>query len=253
MLKIGLIGFGKMGQTINQLILNDKDATVCIALHDENNANGEGYKTDAFLSSDVIIDFSHESIVLKSIETCLQHSIPIVVGTTGWSEHIDQVKLWAEKYQGKVLYGSNFSLGVQLFNKLIGEAAKLFGNSNTFDAGLHENHHNQKVDHPSGTALTIAEQFVKHASTKSKVQSDLKPGKVDAESFVISSNRVGSIFGEHELLISSPWDKISIKHTAMSREGFAAGSIKAAKWLANNDKTGFYLIEDVVQEVLKED
>ncbi|TNE70484.1 4-hydroxy-tetrahydrodipicolinate reductase [bacterium] len=250
-LKICLIGFGKMGQTVKHLTENDPELHITYVIDKTNNNNGEAFSTSGFLQADVVIDFSHPDGVVDSIKACLDIQKPIVVGTTGWLTYRSEIEQLIQKNGGKVLYGSNFSLGVQLFNKLIHRAAELFGNSSLFDASLHEVHHTQKADSPSGTALTLAKTYVEHASTKKEIAMHLpEKEKVNPDTFYVTAQRLGNVFGEHELRIFSKWDDIKISHTALTREGFAAGALKAAKWLIHQEKDGFYVIEDVAEEVV---
>jgi 4-hydroxy-tetrahydrodipicolinate reductase len=250
-LKICLIGFGKMGQTIKRISESRNDVVISCIIDKADNEHGEAFETRAFKESDVVIDFSHPSVVLNSIKACLIQQKPIVVGTTGWLEHRRFIEEIIQKKGGKVLYGSNFSLGVQLFNSLIKQAALLFGKSSLFDASLHEVHHTQKADAPSGTALTLAKTFVQNSATKTNIATEIPhQQKVDSHMFYITAQRLGSVFGEHELRIFSPWDDIRISHTALNRDGFAEGAVKAAIWLASQRKDGFYFIEDVAEEVI---
>lgn len=250
-LKICLIGFGKMGQTIKRISESRNDVVISCIIDKADNEHGEAFENQSFKESDVVIDFSHPSVVLESIKACLAIQKPIVVGTTGWLEHREEIEEMIQIKGGKVLYGSNFSLGVQLFNSLVKQAALLFGKSDVFDAVLHEVHHTQKADVPSGTALTLAKTFVQHAQKKTKIATEIPHRqKVDSDTFYITAQRLGSVFGEHELRIFSAWDDIRISHTALNRDGFAVGAVKAAIWLNSQKKDGFYLIEDVAEEVI---
>lgn len=251
LVKICLLGYGKMGQTIKRISETRNDVVISCIVDKADNEHGEAFETQAFKESDVVIDFSHPSVVLNSIKACLAQQKPIVVGTTGWLEHRGEIDDIIKKNGGKVLYGSNFSLGVQLFNSLVKQAALLFGKSEVFDAALHEVHHTQKADAPSGTALTLAKTFVQHAKTKTKIVTEIPhQQKVDSDTFYVTAQRLGSVFGEHELRIFSAWDDIRISHTALNRDGFAVGAVKAAIWLTSQTKDGFYLIEDVAEEVI---
>ncbi|MEX0686281.1 MAG: 4-hydroxy-tetrahydrodipicolinate reductase [Balneolales bacterium] len=249
-MKIALLGYGNMGQRIHALA-EENGYIVPIILTDENNVNGNGIIPSEFEEIDVAIDFSHPDVVAIHMQKLLELGTPLVIGTTGWP--IDPVALNAtcKEHHGQVIYGSNFSLGVQLFIKLIARAGELFGKGDFFDVVLNETHHTKKVDAPSGTALTMADVWLKASGSKKETVFQL-PNKhaIDTENLLITSQRLGSVFGDHQLRINSPYDEIELTHRARSRDAFAAGAIKAAEWLIEQ-KDGFYLIEDVIEEVMK--
>lgn len=250
-INVVLLGYGKMGKAIEKIIQTDSDISISHLIDTSNYDDGEAYKNPGFLNADIAIDFSHPTMVLKNIKASLEAGIPIVVGTTGWLEYKLEIEKLIKQKNGRLIYGSNFSLGVQLFNKLIAQAAQIFGNSPLFDASLHEVHHTQKADAPSGTALTLAQTFVNKSSTKKEIETVLPTSeKVKTDSFYVTSQRLGAVFGEHDVRIYSEWDDITISHKARNRDGFAAGAVKAAKWLVQNPNSGFYLIEDVAEQVI---
>jgi len=250
MLNIAIIGYGKMGKRLEALA-PDFDLNPTLILDDHNNKNGEGITTEAFEKMDAAIDFSHPEAFTTNLHKVLETQTPLVVGTTGWIDAISFPKMneLCSKHETPVLYGSNFSLGVQLFGKLVKAAGKLFGENELFDAVLHETHHTEKADAPSGTAQTLAELWQEGAQSESASQYGIPPeGKVDENVFRITSQRLGSVFGEHQLRINSQFDDIELTHRARSRDAFAAGALKASKWLIHQEPD-FYLIEDVVEQI----
>ncbi len=248
-MNIALIGYGKMGKRIHALS-EEEDIEIVQILDEYNNADGSGITYDNLKEADVVIDFSHPSVVLMNIKKVLEIGKPLVVGTTGWLDHKDEISALCEKKGGRLLYGSNFSVGVQLFAKLIRRAAELYGRNPMFDSALHEVHHNQKADAPSGTALTLAEQWLKGSENKTGIVKGVpEQGKVVPGKLYVTSQRIGSVYGDHQLRINSPFDDIEITHRARSRDAFASGALKAAEWLMNHKKPGFYLIEDIVEEL----
>lgn len=249
MLKIALIGYGKMGRRIHDL---SERFDVEIGLRVDPSADDAvaEIQPDQLALCDVAIDFSHPEATPGHLQTILNLNLPTVIGTTGWFDKVDDVRKQVEEARGTVLYGSNFSLGVQLFNKLTARAAELFGKSDNFDAGLHELHHTEKADAPSGTARTLADSWIAHSGSDRKRHYGIpEKGKPDSDNFYVTSQRIGSIFGEHHLKIISEFDDIEISHKARSRDGFAAGALKAAIWLQKQQK-GFYLIEDVIEDIV---
>lgn len=249
-MNIAIVGYGKMGQRI-QALSEELDVEIVQILDEDNNQNGSGITTDAFDNVDVAIDFSHPSVVVTNIRKVLGTGTPVVVGTTGWTQEMTNIRQFCEEREGRLLYGSNFSIGVQLFAKLVRRAAELYGKNPMFDAALHEVHHIQKADAPSGTALTLAKQWLKGADSQSTTIHKGIPehGKIDPSGFYVTSQRLGGIFGEHQLRINSPFDDIEITHRALSRDAFASGALRAAEWLFHQKNPGFYLLEDIVEEL----
>jgi 4-hydroxy-tetrahydrodipicolinate reductase len=251
MLEFAMIGDGRMGQRISELapeLRFDRK----LLLGKENNAKAEGITKSSFKNVDVAIDFSQADVLMSHAEAVLKTGTPLVIGTTGWLDGQQQAAMESliKKYDGRVVYGSNFSLGVQLFMKLAREAGRLMGNADGFDAAVHEVHHTRKADAPSGTAITLANQFLDGAGKQNKTAYGVpERGKVDGKRFRISSQRLGDVFGEHQLRINSDWDDIELTHRARSRDGFAGGALKTARWLIQQP-SGFYFVEDKVSDIL---
>jgi 4-hydroxy-tetrahydrodipicolinate reductase len=251
MLNLAIIGDGKMGQRIKELAPQFGFKTSLIIGLDQNKS-GNGISLETFRGIDVVIDFSHPDAVKTHIKKVAQLGIPMVIGTTGWYDDSNWAETIAEKYRARLVYGSNFSLGVQLYIKLAKKAGELFGKSNLFDASIHEIHHTNKIDAPSGTAITLAKEWLKGTgSTNGYVYGIPDKGMVDKQKLRITSQRTGSVFGDHTLRLNSEWDDIELTHRARSRNGFAVGALKTAIWLHKNKEHGFFLIEDIVEEVLQ--
>lgn len=199
--------------------------------------------------ADVAIEFSTPGTVLDNINTCLEAGVPVVVGTTGWHNMLASVQQKCEDTEGTVLYGTNFSVGVNIFfhvNKLL---AKLMNNYPYYDVQVEEIHHMQKLDSPSGTAITIAEGILDNLDAKKEWVNILTGGPTPEESAVaadqllIESHRIDSVPGTHTVIYDSEVDTIEFKHTAHNRNGFALGAVLAAEWV--QDKQGFYSVEDM--------
>lgn len=249
-MNIGIVGYGKMGQRIDSLS-ESQGCTVKFALDIDDNPKGQGLTSKRAQQVEAIIDFSTAGELPYTLEQALKFKVPMVIGTTGWLDNAKQTDSLCKESDTPVLYGTNFSLGVQLFAKLIYQAGKLFGNNSNFHSTLHEVHHTQKADAPSGTALTLAKQFLDGANQTDdkEIKTDLPSSeKVDPEALYITSQRLGSVFGEHQLRLNSPFDDIEISHKARSRDAFAAGALQAAKWITRQDP-GFYLLEDVIEDI----
>lgn len=242
-MKIALLGYGKMGQIIERFAVERGHEIVLKIsidnLEDLNSAN--------LSKADVAIDFSAPSAAVENIYTCFEAKVPVVVGTTGWYGNIQQIKNDCAAGDHTLLYGSNFSIGVNIFFHLNKVLAKLMNNYPAYDVQVEEIHHAQKLDAPSGTAMTIAEDIIEEIDRKSEWLNEVIgtpiPDVVKNEQLLIESHRIENIPGTHTVVYSSEVDDIEIKHTAHSRAGFALGAVVAAEWL--QDKKGFYSIADI--------
>jgi 4-hydroxy-tetrahydrodipicolinate reductase len=217
---LAIAGYGKMGRLVDQLA-PEFGFTVTARLDIGRNEPLEG--------ADVAIEFSVPSSVLGNIAKVAALRIPIVVGTTGWLQHMSEAKSIIEKNESGLVWSPNFSVGVNIFTRVVSEAARLFKNEKEYGAWAWEIHHITKKDAPSGTLLKLVEQM--HAAGFDR--------PIDT-----SSNRAGAHPGTHEIGFDSAADTITLRHTARSREGFARGALKAAQWIIG--RKGFYEFSDVL-------
>lgn len=241
-MNIALIGYGKMGQIIEKFAIDRNHEIVLII--DENNR--DQVTVEELQQADVAIDFSTPSAVLENIEFCFKANVPVVVGTTGWYEKLDDIKEQCLANDHTLMYGSNYSIGVNIFfhiNKLLAKAMNPY---KQYEVQVEEIHHTQKLDAPSGTAITIAEGILENYDSKSTWinnvigEDELIPKN---NQLLIESHRLEDVPGTHTVLYSSEVDQIEFKHTAHSRSGFALGAVIAAEWL--HDKAGFYNVKDM--------
>jgi len=236
-MKIALFGYGKMGQLIAELAGQQGHEIVATISLEKPLSEWK----EALISAEVAIEFSVPAMALNHIRACMELRLPVVVGTTGWYEHIETLKRECETQGAAVLYASNFSVGVHLFWKLVSEAAALMQKYPAYTVSLHEIHHTAKLDAPSGTAITTAEKVMKHYhQIKNWTLGEGGEGQLN-----IKADRVGEVPGTHELIFSSEHDIIRLEHEALNRKGFAEGALQAAAWLRN--RTGFYSIDDWMQ------
>jgi 4-hydroxy-tetrahydrodipicolinate reductase len=219
---LAIVGYGKMGRLIESLA-PAYDFNVALKLDEFNNASGEGLTAANFKGIDAAIEFSIPSAVPANVEGIAAFGVPVVVGTTGWLEHIDAVKASIERHNGALVWSPNFSIGVNAFFRLIAEAARLMAAEPDYGAWAWEIHHSQKKDAPSGTLLKLVDEMKKAGY----------PLPID-----VASSRAGAIPGTHEIGFDSGADTITLRHTARSREGFARGALRAAQWIIG--KKGFY-------------
>jgi 4-hydroxy-tetrahydrodipicolinate reductase len=243
-MKIALLGYGKMGQIIAQLAVKRGHEIVLKISVD----NLEDFTVENLSKADVAIDFSAPDAAVNNIYKCFEANLPVVVGTTGWYGELQKIKNDCISSNNTLMYGSNFSVGVNLFFHLNKVLAKLMNNYPAYEVQVEEIHHTQKLDSPSGTAMTIAEDIVEVLDRKSEwvnevLGSEQLPQVVKKDQLLIESYRIENVPGTHTVVYSSEVDEIEIKHTAQNRAGFALGAVIAAEWV--HDKTGFYNIADV--------
>lgn len=245
-MNIALVGYGKMGQEIARLAQGKHTLTLIDPAHLD--AAFITPQDADFSRIDVAIDFTHPSVVLANITTYCEKKVAVVVGTTGWHEHLEDVQTQVETAEIGFLYATNFSIGVNLFWETLKDAAKKFNKFEEYDTFGHEYHHNQKADSPSGTALTTAEILLDALDKKTALVTQALNRKIEPHELHFSSTRGGNIPGTHSVFFDSPADTIEFTHTARNRTGFASGALKSAEWL--NGKTGFFTIKDFLASIL---
>ena len=192
------------------------------------------------LEADVAIDFSVPNSAVNNISNCIENQIPVISGTTGWLENYDKMVDLCNEKNGAFIYASNFSLGVNIFFELNNQLAKMMNTLSDYNITIEEIHHTQKLDAPSGTAITLAEGIIENSS---KLNWKLD-GKASEEIIPIASKRIGDVPGTHRINYDSEIDSIAIKHTANNRKGFALGAVVAAEWILN--KKGVFTMKDVL-------
>jgi len=236
-MKIALLGYGKMGKSI-EIIAKDRGHQISLKI-DSKNFN---YLTiESFNEIDVAIDFSTPSTAKNNIELALKSKTPIISGTTGCLEQIEEMKNLCLVENTAFLYASNFSLGVNLFFELNKKLALLMSNHQNYEVSMEEIHHTQKLDAPSGTAISLAEQVINSQGVKKEWVLDTK---TKPEELLIEASRKNKVPGTHIVKYESDIDSITIEHEAHSREGFALGAVIAAEWLL--PKKGVYTMKDVL-------
>ena len=230
-MKIALLGYGKMGQAIEKIAIERGHTIILKKSIDET--------FDGLEDADVAIDFSIPSAAVENITKCLESGIAIVSGTTGWLEDYDKMVDTCNTNNGAFIYGSNFSLGVNLFFELNEHLVRLMQNFPQYKAEIKEVHHTQKLDAPSGTAITLAKAIIENSDYSSWALD-----KKEENELLIQAERTDNVPGTHTVYYSNPIDTIEITHTAHSREGFAQGAVIAAEWLQG--KKGVFTMKDVL-------
>lgn len=238
MITVALIGYGKMGRVIENLIDSKyPDMKIGLKINSNNRAD---FTKENLKKVDVAIEFSTPEIAYANIMTCFEAGIPVVCGTTGWTAELNNVKQLCNQNNNALLYASNFSIGVNIFFEINKRLAQLMSDK-PYELRIDETHHLQKHDKPSGTAITLADTIVQQNPNYQDWQLDEKKISTDIPVF---SHRVENIPGTHTITYSNDIDQIEITHTAFSRDGFAHGAIQAARWLIG--KQGFFEMRDVL-------
>ena len=231
-MKIALLGYGKMGKVIEKIALG-RGHEIVLRKTSSNTYNG-------LENADVAIDFSLPDVAVCNISECLNTNIPIVSGTTGWLANYDKMVALCNEKNGSFIYGSNFSLGVNIFFELNNHLAKIMSKFNQYNVSIEEIHHTQKLDAPSGTAISLANGIIENSNYNNWTLESPTFDQIH-----IDAKRIENVPGTHSVFYNSDVDFIEIKHVAHNREGFALGSVIAAEFI--HDKKGVFTMKDVLQ------
>ncbi len=231
-MNIALIGYGAMGHLV-ETRARERGHQILVVINEAHAGLPAEQLAETLRAAEVAIDFTVAEAVKRNVEACMLSETPIVVGTTGWNDQRPEIEKLATDANGAMVYGANFSIGVNLFYRVAEFAAELFAKFPEYEAFIEEQHHSRKKDSPSGTALQL----------QARVERHVKTGE-------IAATRAGNIPGTHRLGFDGFADQILIEHTARNREGFALGAIMAAEWIEN--RKGFYEFTAVIQEQLTE-
>ncbi len=230
-MKLALIGHGAMGRLVETLARAGGDEIGAI-LTSKDSARNSDELAALLRGHDVAIDFSAGATIVAHVEACARGAVPLVQGTTGWKDHEDDLRRFVEEHDGAMVYGANFSIGVNVFYRIVAEAARLFAGLDQYEAFIEEQHHSRKIDAPSGTALKLKSVMAEYGKNP----------------ISIASTRAGHVPGTHRVGFDSAADQITLTHMARSREGFAAGALLAAHWIIG--RTGVYEFSDVIDEII---
>lgn len=248
-MNIAIIGYGKMGKEI-EAIANEKGIKVTSIIDPVNeNATHKEIDEESIKDADVCIDFTNPGSAVNNIKKIASLGKNMVIGTTGWYDRMDEVKSIIEKSKVGVIWSGNFSIGVNIFFKMIENTSKMMDKFESYDPFIHEFHHKEKADSPSGTAVMIGNIMLDNLSRKNKVVTEELKRKIEPDEIHLSSTRGGYIPGTHIVGFDSLADTIELKHTARGRQGFAIGSVLAAGWV--NGKKGFFSIDDFMKNIIE--
>ena len=231
-MKIAQIGTGNMGKAIATLAC-DRGHTIAAVIDSNEAGIGPSKLAEKLKGADAVIDFSAAKAVRRNVEASMLAGVPLVEGTTGWIDELDNIREMVTRHKGALVFGANFSIGVNLFYRITEYAAGLFANFPEYEVFIEEQHHSRKKDAPSGTALKLKEVVAKTTERDPSV----------------SSTRAGNIPGTHRVGFDGPADQILLEHAARSRDGFAAGALLAAEWIGG--KKGCFEFGSVIDELLR--
>jgi len=231
-MRLALLGYGAMGKLVEKLATSAGDE-IGLTLSSRDKSLDARQLAASLSGHDVAIDFSVSSAVLRNIEACARANVPLVEGTTGWQDREAEARRLIEDHKGALVYGANFSIGVNVFYRIVSQAARFMAGLDQYQAFMEEAHHSRKRDAPSGTALKLKDLMSEYIRTE----------------IPITSVRAGHIPGTHRVGFDSPADQIMLTHMARSREGFAGGALVAARWILA--RKGVYEFSEVLTEVMR--
>jgi len=238
-MNIALIGYGKMGKAIEEIAIS-RGHSVVVKFNSQNPLESSQLRT-----TDVAIEFSQPDLALKHIKLCADGQIPIVVGTTAWEEHLPEIINHIDKREASLIYSSNFSIGVNLFFEMNKHLARLMNDKTDYVASITEIHHTQKIDAPSGTAVTLAKDLISNHPTYSSWKLTGQSENMEKNDLPISAIREENVPGTHLISYTSEIDTLTIEHQAHNRKGFALGAVIAAEFI--HKKQGVYTMSDILK------
>ena len=242
-----ITGYGRMGHEIEQILIQ-RGHNISCRVDKSGKADAIEVTLELLKNVDAVIEFALPNGMEDRIKVYTEAKVPVIIGNTGWLENLEKFKTIVEDGNGTFLYGTNFSVGVHMFWKVVSEASSLINSTPEYDIMALEYHHKLKIDSPSGTAITTAEKILENCNKKTKIWTDKLDRKIEDNELHVASVRGGSIPGTHTVTLDSPSDSIEITHRARNRSGFALGAVMAAEWIVG--KTGFFRVEDFFEDLL---
>ncbi len=247
-MNISIVGYGRMGRLIEQVAVERqlRVSSRVDPFHPE--ATHKVIDQESMEGVDVCICFTQPDAALGNMKDISEFGKQIVIGTTGWTDKMPEVEKMVQNAGNGLVYSSNFSIGVNIFFKLVEQAGQVMNQFEVYDVLCHEAHHNKKMDSPSGTAVTIGKILLDNIDRKKKLATERLDRKIEGDELHFASMRGGHIPGTHAVVFDSEFDSIEIKHTARNRLGFATGAVIAAEWI--KDKKGLYTEADMMKQLL---
>ena len=244
-MKLALVGTGQMGTAVAATV--EDSAHEIITRFDSNRPFLDAGHS-ALDDVDMAIDFTLPDLALPHLRYYCECGLPVIMGTTGWYDAVDQVQALVDRHDASVLYAPNFSIGVAVLSRAVDHVTSLMDKLEDYDTFVQEMHHTKKADSPSGTAQMLAEQLVDGLDRKTVIDTETQHTPIDPEAVHVSATRTGTVFGQHTVGFDSPYDRLSLHHRAKNRRGFAQGALRAAEWLTG--RRGLYTLDDVLDDWL---
>lgn len=241
---LALVGTGRMGTAVEEVALERGHRIVSRFSSERPLSDDAG----ALEGADVVVDFSLPEVAATHIDRYCRWRVPAVIGTTGWHDRVEEVAGRVREHDACILYAPNFSIGIAMLAHALRAVTPLLDRLPEYDPYIHEVHHVNKVDSPSGTALMLGQILVDALDRKGRVETETQHGRIDDAALHVTSSRAGAVIGEHRITLDSPFDSITLEHRAKNRKGFAFGAVKAAEWLPG--RQGMYRMEDMLADLL---
>ena len=246
-MKFALVGTGQMGQAVAREAEAESHEVVARFHSDQPFLDAS---RSAVRKADMAVDFSRPELAVPHLRRCCEWQVPLVMGTTGWYDALDEAQALVQQHDASVLYAPNFSIGVAVLSRALDHVTQLMDELDDYDAFVQELHHTKKADSPSGTAQMLATQIVDGLDRKDHVEPETQHQRIDPSAVHVSATRAGTAFGEHTVGFDSPFDRVALRHRAKNRRGFATGVLRAAEWLTG--RTGLFTLDDVLDDWLND-
>jgi len=247
-MNLAIVGFGQMGQMIKEIAEERGHEVISVIDPSNPQATHKEFSEESMSGVDACICFTQPDAAMGNIQDACRYKRPLVLGTTGWTDHMEEVRQLVKEAGTGMVYSSNFSIGVNIFFKLIEQASQVIDGFEMYDILAHEAHHRKKIDSPSGTAKTMAQILLDNIERKTKVYEDKMDRRIEDDELHFSSVRGGSIPGTHSVYFDSDFDTIELTHTARNRRGFATGAVIAAEWIVK--QKGLFTERDMMNQIL---
>lgn len=240
-MNIALLGYGRMGKDVEHAA-TERGHSVTLRFTSHHQLGNAGSIAADLKGIDCCIDFSNATASIEHIQKIAPLRVPLVVGTTGWHEHLARLTEFVTRYEGTLFHAANFSVGAHVFFHAVEAASDLMNRFADYDIAIHEIHHRLKKDAPSGTAISLAGKILSRVERKTSIVSSLTKTQLLPHELLVTSSRVGSVAGTHSVLFDSAVDSLQLTHTAHNRRGFAIGAVRAAEWV--RERTGVFTMDD---------
>src|SRR5690606_751701 len=241
-MNLALVGTGRMGSAVEDVAV-ERGHTIVSRFNSERPL---GEDAGELKGAETVIDFSLPDVAVAHLDRYGRWGVPAVIGTTGWYDRLDEVREMIRKRDASIFYAANFSLGIAMLARCLRAVTPMLDRLPEYDASIHEVHHVNKVDSPSGTAQMLGAILVEGVERKRRIEPETQHGRISDEALHVTSSRTGGVIGRHSILLDSPFDELTLEHRAKNRKGFAFGAVRAAEWLPG--RRGLFTMDDLLEE-----